>query len=89
MTCCTHNCRQGRDCPNRPRRDLPDFGRIARAARTWTKRLWVSTLMHSGFLSPSMQLLWLEWLRDDLKPTDPRLPAVLLEIAHVKELCRA
>ncbi len=57
--------------------------------RTWAKRVAVSFLMHTGFLAPSMQLLYLEWLRDDLKPTDPRLPVVLVEIAQLQETCRA
>jgi hypothetical protein len=58
---------------------------LLRRTRTWIKRFAVAVLMHSGFLSPSMLLLWLEWLREDMHPQHPGMPTVLAEIAEIRE----
>jgi hypothetical protein len=83
---CTHACRESRDCPARRARDLRD---VLLRARTWLLRVLVSFLMLTGFLPPPLLLVWLEWLRECMKPDHPGMPTVVHEIAEVQERCRA
>lgn len=65
------------------------LAQIARRAHTWARRILVSWLMLTGWLPRPLVLVYLEWLHECLHPQHPAMDLVLVELATVREQCRA